>query len=262
MENKEVKPKGELKGSKVQTVKIHKIRHEGLFTKPIMALIIIGVALIIFNQFQIMSVSALMSGSVHSSSGFFHLTSKSGDKDLSKVDLSGIKSTAQTVGTVFPVEQFKTSDDAMAAMFPTGTPDYGAALGVSFDDPVNSLTKLQNMFNSLKQDVQQNNPEAFKRYVNLASNPYGVSCEYCCGVGPIGADKNGNSRCGCQHNPALLAVTLYLTSHTNYGDAEVLREVMRWKTLFFPKNMIELGMSVAGKDASEISNLPGMVGGC
>ena len=50
--------------------------------------------------------------------------------------------------------------------------------------------------------------------------------------------------------------------NTDYSDAEILREVMRWKTLFFPKNMIELGTSLAGGDTSALNNLPGMVGGC
>ena len=97
-------------------------------------------------------------------------------------------------------------------MFPTGTPDYGDELGVSFDDPVGSLSKLARMYNSLKTEVQKNNPEDFQRFLNLALKPVGISCEYCCGIGPVGIDKNGNSRCGCQHNPALLSVALYLSS--------------------------------------------------
>jgi len=258
MDNKEVKAK---KDSHVKEFKKSDKHQSSVFTKPILILIVIGVAVILFNQFQIMSVSALLGGTQKTSS-FLYLSGKGSNSDLSNADLSGIKSTAQTVATVFPVSEFKTSDDAMAAMFPTGTPEYGQDLGVSFDDPVKSLDTLSKMFEPLKAEVKAKNPEAFKRYINLASNPNGVSCEFCCGVGPIGADKNGNSRCGCQHNPALLAVTLYLTAYTDYNDAQVLKEVMRWKTLFFPKNMIELGMSVAGKDASELNNLPGMVGGC
>jgi len=118
------------------------------------------------------------------------------------------------------------------------------------------------MFRPLKAEVKSKDPEAFQRYVDLASKPKGVSCEYCCGIGPAGADANGNSRCGCQHNPALLTVTLYLTAYTDYSDAEILREVMKWKTLFFPKNMIDLGSKIAGGDASVLKDLPGMVGGC
>ena len=53
-----------------------------------------------------------------------------------------------------------------------------------------------------------------------------------------------------------------LMLNTDYSDAEVLREVMRWKTMFFPKNMVSLALDVAGKDASALESLPGMVGGC
>ena len=228
-------------------------KSENALNIPLLILIGVVTVLIIFNQVQINSLTGMMSSSRHYSGGSI---------DLSGADISAIQNTAGTIAAVFPVDQMKTTDDTMALMFPTGTPDYGTALGVSFDDPVGSLDKLSKMYSGLKAEVQQQNPEAFARFVNLASNPYGVSCEYCCGVGPAGADKNGNSLCGCQHNPALLSTTLYLAAYTDYTDAEILREVMRWKTLFFPKNMIELGAKLGGGDTSVMQNLPGMVGGC
>lgn len=233
---------------------------------PIYIIGLIGVVVILFlfNQVQIFGINKVLNEGVKVKSGSLKssLFSSGSEKDLDNIDLSAIKSTGHTLAAVFPVEDLKTSEDAMAMLFPTGIPEYGQDLGVSFDDPVGSLDKLSKMYRGLKTEVQQKNPEAFKRFVNLASNPYGISCEYCCGVGPIGADKNGESRCGCQHNPALLTVALYLSAYTDYSDGEILREVMRWKTLFFPKNMIELGMTVAGGDTSKLENLPGMVGGC
>lgn len=228
-------------------------KNENFLTKPILVLVVLGIVMLFVNQMQIQNVSAMMdSSSKGSTSG----------KDLSTLNLASLKSTGHTVAAVFPVEDIQTTDDAMAMMFPTGTPEYGDALGVSFDDPINSLSTLANMYRGLKSEVQNKDPEAFQRYVNLASNPYGISCEYCCGIGPVGADKNGNSRCGCQHNPAVLSVALYLSAYTDYNDGEILREVMKWKTLFFPKNMVELGMQVAGGDTSSLDDLPGMVGGC
>jgi hypothetical protein len=50
--------------------------------------------------------------------------------------------------------------------------------------------------------------------------------------------------------------------YTDYSDAEVLREVMRWKSIFFPRDMVGLAMKVAGTDPSQLKSLPGMVGGC
>ncbi len=233
-------------------------KEEKIFTVPFMALLAAAVILMLFNQYQLMSVSAMVGGGLGSSSGAAVL----GGKDLSKLDVNSLKSTAHTVAAVFPVEDFKSSEEVMAAMFPTGTPEYAEELGVSFDDPIASLDKLSKMYPSLKAEVQKSNPEAWKKFMTLASKPVGMSCEYCCGLGVIGIDKNGNSACGCQHNPAILAVSLYLTAYTDYSEGEILREAMRWKTLFFPKNMIELGTSLAGGDSSKLENLPGMVGGC
>lgn len=229
---------------------------ENSVSTAVLMMIVVASLLIVFNQYQLWALGGMFENAYAKSSG------NGAGKDLSLVSLDGIKSTGHTLAAVLPVEDIKTQDDAMTILFPTGVPEYGEDLGVSFEDPVGSLDKLAKMFPGLKSEVQKNNPEAFKRYINLASNPYGVSCEYCCGIGPIGAEKNGESRCGCQHNPALLSVTLYLAAYTEYNDAEILREVMKWKTLFFPKNMIELGMTVAGGDTSALDNLPGMVGGC
>lgn len=239
-------------------------KEKSLFTNPIIILCALAVVVMIFNQFQINSLSsALENGvSVRSSGNSVGRTSASVDKSLESIDLSQLKSTGHTLAAVFPVEDIQTSEDALAIMFPTGTPDYGADLGVSYDDPVGSLSTLARMYRGLKAEVQKNDPEAWQRYMNLASKPVGISCEYCCGVGPIGINSQGDSACGCQHNPAVLSVALYLSAYSDYSDGEILREVMRWKTLFFPKNMIELGTSLAGGDTSALDNLPGMVGGC
>jgi len=227
-----------------------------VLTTPLIALIFVAIVIILFNQFQIASVAAMVSGT---SSG---KRLGSGDKALSDIDITELKSTGHTVAAVFPVENIKTQEDAVAIMFPTGTPDYGEELGVSFDDPIGSLDKLSKMYRGLKAEVERNNPEGWNRFMNLASKPVGISCEYCCGVGAVGIQKDGSSACGCQHNPALLTIALYLSAYTDYSDGEILREVMKWKTLFFPKNMIELGMTVAGGDTSALEKLPGMVGGC
>ena len=130
------------------------------------------------------------------------------------------------------------------------------------DFSVTSMEYLAKWYPSLKTQVQQQNPEVWKRYLNLAARPTGISCEYCCGIGAQGISANGELRCGCAHNPAVQSIAMGLMLNTDYSDAEVLREVMRWKTMFFPKNMVSLALDVAGKDASALESLPGMVGGC
>jgi len=223
-------------------------------------LIAVVAALMLFNQYQVWSMTA--GGSVVKAAGGSSFTGSAGGKDLKSLDLSGIRSTGHAVAAVFPVEEIKTIDDAIRVMIPTGTPDYGEALGVSFDDPVNSLNRLhRQVYPQIKAEVQQD-ASLWQRYLDLVTQPVGISCEFCCGIGPVGVDGSGNLRCGCSHNPAIQALTLWLMKNTEYADGEILREAMKWKALWFPKDMIGLGMTVAGGDTSALANLPGMVGGC
>ncbi len=238
------------------------------------ALLIAALIIMAYNQFAILGVqtaaASLGTGALAAaplSSGGTSVaiqtaTGAAGGKDISNIDFSALKSTGHSVAALFPVENIKTQQDAIDIMIPTGTPDYGEAMGVSFDTPVESLALLAQSYEPLKAEVKQSDPETFKRFIALGTKPVGISCEYCCGVGPIGMDAQGNSKCGCQHNPAVLTVTLWLMKNTDKSDAEILKEVLRWKTLFFPKNMVELSLSVAGGDTSKLDNLPGMVGGC
>ncbi len=237
----------------------NKHKKEKMITKLIIGLIIITTLVVLFNQWQISSVSGMINSGFSSNS---RVISSSGNKDLTNIDLSSLKSTGHTIAAVFPVENIQTADDAIAILFPTGTPDYGKELEVSYDKPIESLAVLARMYRGLKAEVEKNNPKGWQRFMNLASKPVGISCEYCCGLQAIGIKKNGDSACGCQHNPALLTVALYLSAYSDYTDGEILREVMRWKTLFFPKDMIKMGLTVAGGDTSALANLPGMVGGC
>jgi len=232
-------------------------------------LIIVVTAVVLFNQYQIFSVNNMISGkSTGVGVSFFN---SGGSSDIADVNVLESKSTAQSISLLFPVEQIATVDDAIAVMLPAGTPEYGDAMGVSFDDPVGSLTKLQRAFPGLQKEMKENHPEAWQRYLNLATKPVGISCEYCCGVGPIGINPDGSSRCGCSHNPAVHSVTMWLMMNTEYADAEVLREVLKWKTAWFPKNMVTLAYQVATQGAptagdaggaSGLDQLGNMVGGC
>ena len=230
----------------------------------LMILLIVAGVLVIFNQMQISEISSLSGVSKHSTSGSFLSFSKGEGADLSNVDITTITSTPMALATVFPeLSDLKSQEEIMGFIIPTGTPEYSNALGgITFDDPVTSMEYLAKLFPTVKNEVKASNPDKWQRYIDLASKPRGVSCEFCCGIGPIGAEKNGESRCGCQHNPAVLALTLGLLKNTDYTDAQILREVMKWKTMFFPKNMVEIALNVAGTDPSNLQELPGMVGGC
>jgi len=220
------------------------------------ALLSVFALLILLNQFQVLSLNNITG---YSTASFSFVGASS--SDLSTVDVTQIESTAQGIALLFPVNEIKTTEDAIAVMIPTGTPEYGETMGVSFEDPVNSLNLLKNGYYTLKEQAKAD-PELWNRYLALATEPRGISCEFCCGVGATGVTSDGTLRCGCAHNPAAHAVTLWLMLNTDYSDAEILYEVYRWKTLWFPKNMVELALEIAGGDTDVLQDLPGMVGGC
>ncbi len=230
----------------------------------LISLLVLSALLVAFNQYQVMAISSLFEDASGGSSKGILSLGGSGSVNLDNVDATQITSTAMALKTLFPeLSKIQGEDDAIAVMIPTGTPEYSADLGgISFDDPITSMEYLSKWYQSLRPEVQQQHPDVWKRYINLAARPTGISCEFCCGIGAQGISPNGELRCGCAHNPAVQALTMGLMLHTDYSDAEVLREVMKWKTIFFPKNMVTLAMEVAGKDASELQSLPGMVGGC
>ncbi len=230
------------------------------FDKYLFIGVFITALILIVNQVLISGIASSYS-SAGTSRGILSFGGK--QVNIKDVDVSQIQSTQMAVGLLFPeLKSLKNQDDAVSIMIPSGAPDYSEKLGgITFDDPVTSLTYLSKWYPTIKEEVKKD-PQLWQRYLNLATNPRGISCEFCCGVGASGVGKSGDLLCGCQHNPAVQALTLGLMKSTDYSDAEVLREVMRWKALFFPKNMVETALSVAGKDASELKSLPGMVGGC
>ncbi len=183
----------------------------------------------------------------------------SGQK-LGEIDLEKIANTGQSVVTLFPIEDIKTQQDAIEILIPAGEPEYANSLPISYDDPVASLNYLEKYYPVIKAELKKD-PKLWQRYLNLASKPVGISCEFCCGIGPVGISKNGELSCGCSHNPAIHALTMWLIKNTDYTDAEVLKEALKWKTLWFPKNMIELGMKASGGQI-DMNALPEMVGGC
>ncbi len=215
-----------------------------IFSKPVIVLIGIVAILLILNQFIISDINQ------------FGTTGKV----VSVSEISQIKTTSQAVALLFPVEEIQNDQDAINMMISQGTPEYGGAMGITFDDPVGSMNLLANNYNTVKADIKQNYPEVWERYLNLATKPVGISCEFCCGVGPVGITSSGELRCGCAHNPAIQALTMLLMKDTDYDDVEVLREAMKWKSVWFPKDMVGLALKASGGQIE--TDLPGMVGGC
>lgn len=143
---------------------------------------------------------------------------------------------------VFPIASQSTSsvqDTSGSFALPTGTPDgYGNELDVRFDDvstetPEQTEQVIQRMSSKERIDLS---PEQKQRYINiLYEKDGGISCEYCCEARSV-ITAEGKSGCGCAHAAAMRGLTKYLlTEHPDMTDQEILTEVSKWKTRFFPE---------------------------
>lgn len=140
-------------------------------------------------------------------------------------------------------------------IMPTGTPDYGAEAGVSYDNVEGSLTTLASYARSISLSGADKD-----RYVKIATTP-NTACEYCCGIGDNGfGTSDGRIACGCSHNVAFGGLSKWLIKNTDYSDEEIVNEIQQWKKLFFPKNAVQEEMKSRGVSGG--ATLPGMVGGC
>ena len=139
-------------------------------------------------------------------------------------------------------------------VLPRGVPDiYGKELGISFDDVSASdsvraeaaITKLGNMDNGITLNGKDK-----ERYINILYRlNNGISCEYCCGAKSI-IFENGQAACGCAHSYAMRGLTKYiLTKHgSEYTDEEILEEVGKWKTQFFPGQITQKAQVLRDKN--------------
>lgn len=182
--------------------------------------------------------------------------------------------------------------DVMSLIILEGSPAiYGEEMRVSFDD-------VQGAINIMKQyDPYDLKPEGkriilrdenLERYIAIAGK---ISCEFCCSAVSVIDQKSGQFACGCAHSMALRGLAGYLIEKhgSEYSNDEILRELARWKGMYFPKQMIrkmteqfmngkytpDIAAIILGLDLpeysetskgiplpSDIENLPSMVGGC
>ncbi len=164
-------------------------------------------------------------------------------------------------------------------VIPKGIPAvYGKELGISYDD-VNAINpgKADAAIRKLGLlDVNINlDGKNLERYINIASS---ISCEYCCGAESI-IFSNGQPACGCAHSYAMRGLAKYLLEkhEKEYSDEQILEEMGKWKTLFFPgqisakaKVLKQKGIEInyvnlasnKYRGAEQGSESNGMVGGC
>ena len=196
-------------------------------------LVVILLVIAAINQYQITAVSGMMT---------MQKTTSTGSSTGSQTDLT--------------------------SFLPKGIPAvYGPELGVSFDDPVNSL----NVMTAMDFDLNGPNPNGLSmmyselteeqkgRYLRIGSS---IACEYCCGATTL-IMADGKPACGCAHSAAMRALAKYLLQEhgSEFTDAQILEELVKWKTMFFPKQMLPKLAQQSGQQVN-LTELPNMVGGC
>ncbi len=218
------------------------MKHEEKFSKVAVWLLVMAFAVVLFNSYQI---GQLKEGWASGSSSGPSISASGG----SDVDV-----------------------------IPRGVPKiYGNELEVSYDDisasnlqsteaTIGKLGNLDTSITLVGADLE--------RYIKIVSQ---ISCEYCCGAQSI-IFSNGQAACGCAHSYAMRGIAKYLIKNhgTEYSDDEVLGELGKWKTLFFPTQLTEKAKVLAGQGIElNYVNLAsnkyrgiekgvsgGMVGGC
>jgi|TARA_Y100000310_G_C20522114_1_gene734192 hypothetical protein len=125
---------------------------------------------------------------------------------------------------------------AEVSVVPTGVPGiYGKELGISYDDVSPYDAQLADAtirkLAYFDQNIELNDQE-LERYTTTLLQ---ISCEYCCGAQSI-IFSNGAAACGCAHSYAMRGLAKYLlTEHPDdFTNDEILEELGKWKTLFFP----------------------------
>jgi len=238
--------------------------------------IAIAAVLVLFNQWQIMQVNGLLTGTSvvasHSGSGGSLLLAD-GDKITyapillaagESPVIAGYGTKIKQLQTISPTpKKPKTGDavqDALNMIVPTGTPDYGTEIGVSFDDPITAQKKLGTLERSIKLDANQ---EA--RWKKIVGS---FTCDYCCGSPQR---PTIISHCGCAHAAAWRGLARFLIQkyNDNVTDEQIMGELSKWKALWYPgptvQRVLQEQQLSGGKTDSapvNIDKLPGMVGGC
>lgn len=160
-------------------------------------------------------------------------------------ETSDVESSVLSAGTAAAVVNSK--------VIPKGIPPiYGQELGISFDDVSATNPQAADLtiakLGQLDQDISLEGADK-ERYINiLYKMENGISCEYCCGARAI-IFESGEPACGCAHSFAMRGLAKYIiTKHsTEYTDSEILEEVGKWKTLFFPTQMAQKAQILEAK---------------
>ncbi|MBI2138342.1 hypothetical protein HYU13_02035 [Candidatus Woesearchaeota archaeon] len=274
----------------------HPAPHDGGISISGMVFIGIVAILILFNQYQLSTLSRSLSGIGGSPFGSFSggislFSGKGGVIVGPQLNPDGRTTKLVEWPTISDAPAVKdtgdAAQDAIRAIVPTGVPWYlaeepGLGMGISFDDPIKAQKTWGNFGRAVKLEAAE------EARFNKIESIY--TCDYCCG-GPNAVTTI--NRCGCAHAYAWKGVAKFFLKYypDKFTDEEIIGEMTRWKALFYPKGMIQNFLVYSGKadvntlnqggvvgikqqfagqsgstqasaSLGELENLPGMVGGC
>jgi len=228
--------------------------------------------LILFNQFQISQVSAFVSGTPSAVTSFVKSVStplklgsgKSGAVIGPQINSDGRTTHLVEWQTISETPSAKSTgnptNDAIAAVIPTGTPFYvlegpgsEKIAGITFDDPIISQKVWATLLGSKRfgtANAIELTPEENARWEKIISL---FTCDYCCG-GPNSVTTI--NACGCAHAFAWQGMAkFFIKYHPKYTDEQIMGEMTKWKAIWYPKGMIQDYLVYNGQqDASTLTH--------
>jgi len=235
-------------------------------------LIAIAAVLILFNQIQLFQLGNMIGVPVFGGIGGSKLSFSGGEgKTLAPVllaagespVLSGYGTKVKELPTISKSPAKKetgdAAQDALNFLVPTGVPEYGQEVGITFDDPIGA----QKTWAAYDKSIQLT-PEQQKRWDKIVGS---FTCDYCCGSPQR---PTIITHCGCAHARAWRGMAKWFI--VNMGDTvtdeQIMGELSKWKALWYPgptvKRVVQ-EQSLASGGTSEpvkLDDLPQMVGGC
>ncbi len=145
-----------------------------------------------------------------------------------------------------PYYRFK---EIRAEAIPTGVPDtYGAVLNVSLDQVQASINVMSKFDPTYGKDKIVLEGADLERYIRVGS---ATACQYCCEARTL-VKPDGVAACGCAHSQAMRGLAAYLITNypDDYTDEELVKELNRWRAVFFPKQTLTEALT-ARRDADE-----------
>jgi hypothetical protein len=142
----------------------------------------------------------------------------------------------EKINRLFPQ---KVSTNIIDIVMARGVPEiYGTELGVSFDNVQPSIDIMKKYDQSEYGNGEiKLSGDKMTRYIKIGKM---IACEFCCNATTMVFD-DGRAACACGHSIAMRGLLAYLIEKhgSEYSDDQMLRELARWKGIYFPAQMVK-----------------------